>query len=128
MIQIWSLLQEIEDRYYLMDDFQIVSLYPPVKSSDLYDNTLDQTKLANSTKGPAMNSVSPPAGKFRFATRHESIQLLIKGDDNERGSIHHQGKQITRIDIPNSFDSEGKNLLLMREKSLSITGVENIVS
>ena len=39
MIQVWSLLQQVENRYYFMDEFQIVSLYPPAKQNNYFDET-----------------------------------------------------------------------------------------
>ena len=65
MIQIWSILQEVEEKYYLIDEFKIVSLYPPANQSQL-NETMGNSTMMQSVKGP-------PAGVFRFAANMESV-------------------------------------------------------
>ena len=126
MIQIWSLLREIEDRYYLMNEFQIVSLYPPVKQNELTNETIGNIGNSANLLKEINKQSGPPAGNFRFVTNHESMNLYIKTGD--------ESKLITRRNSPPSIDfsRSSPDILkesqhLMREKQLPVHGGENLV-
>ena len=60
MIQVWSLMSQVDSNFYFMDEFQIISLYPPVKQTDLNDTILGSDSYSASL------ARGPPAGNFRI--------------------------------------------------------------
>ena len=68
MIQIWSILQEVEEKYYLIEEFKIVSLYPPVNQSHLNETMGNSTLMQQSIRQPG-----PPAGNYRFAMNTDGL-------------------------------------------------------
>ena len=127
MIQVWSLLQQVENRYYLMDDFEIVSLYPPAKH---------QHDVQNETREGTDNSMigrGPPAGNFRFndTSMSTSHAASAKGRKAKVGAINasemgtessEEAKEQRLIRVNNTDNNSTQQLI--REKSLPQHGGE----
>ena len=61
IIQVWSLLLSDENKYYLLDEFSCVSLFPPAQTTAKQFNDESGSNLATSSMSPD----APPAGQFR---------------------------------------------------------------
>ena len=79
------MLQNDENKYFLLDQFSCVSLFPPVVKKIVSGETGESRVSGSSNGSSTVNPDAPPAGVFRIQTvsnTSPSDSRLISADSN----------------------------------------------